>query len=101
MRVALAGRDTTKGTVSRWTLFLTLTISCLLFTFSAFAQSDRGTITGTVSDPSAAAVAGAKVEVRNLDNGSVYNPRASAPLIMRACACGKSKWNWALGITQE
>ncbi|MGA7234641.1 MAG: carboxypeptidase-like regulatory domain-containing protein, partial [Bryobacteraceae bacterium] len=49
-----------------------LAISCSIFIFSAYAQSDRGTITGSVTDPSSAVVAGAKVEVRNLDNGSIY-----------------------------
>src|ERR1700674_2722908 len=41
------------------------------FTGVLLAQSDRGTITGSVTDPSSAAVAGATVEARNLDNGSV------------------------------
>jgi Carboxypeptidase regulatory-like domain/TonB dependent receptor len=73
MRFALAEDDAIKRTASQWTRFLTLAISCLLFTFTAFAQSDRGTIGGTVTDPSGAAVAGAKVEVRNLENGNVFN----------------------------
>jgi hypothetical protein len=30
------------------------------------AQSDRGTITGTVTDPAGAVVAGAQVQIRNL-----------------------------------
>jgi hypothetical protein len=52
---------------------LTIAICCLFLTAGAFAQSDRGSITGSVTDPSASAVAGAKVSVRNLDNGSNYN----------------------------
>jgi hypothetical protein len=71
MRLALENY-TTARTASRWTRFLTLAISCFLFTGAALAQSDRGTITGTVTDPSGAIVAGAKVDVRNLDNGSAY-----------------------------
>jgi hypothetical protein len=46
-----------------------------LFALSAalFAQTDRGTIAGSVTDPSSAAVAGAKVEVTNAANGSAFN----------------------------
>ena len=58
---------------SAWTRFLSPAFCCLILTVAAFAQSDRGTITGSVTDPSSAAVVGAKVVVRNLDNGSNYN----------------------------
>jgi len=40
---------------------------------SLVAQSDRGTITGMVTDPSSAAIGGAKVQVKNQDNGSVFD----------------------------
>jgi hypothetical protein len=43
-----------------------------LFCVAAFAQSDRGTITGTIVDPAGAVVAGAKVEARNVETGSPY-----------------------------
>src|SRR6266567_8092049 len=51
-----------------------------LFFFSAlcFAQSDRGTITGTVSDPAGAVVATASVEARNTDMGATYPVATSA-----------------------
>jgi hypothetical protein len=43
------------------------TASCLLlFASSVFAQSDRGTITGTVSDTSGAVVAGAQIQAKQL-----------------------------------
>ncbi len=48
------------------------TFCTLLFTVAAFAQSDRGTITGSVIDPAAAVVPGAKVSAKNLDNGSTF-----------------------------
>ena len=41
------------------------------------AQSDRGTITGTISDPAGAVVAGAAIEARNVATGAVY-PAASS-----------------------
>jgi hypothetical protein len=37
-----------------------------------FAQSDRGTITGTIADPAGAVVASAKVEARNVETGTLY-----------------------------
>jgi len=38
----------------------------------AWAQSDRGTITGTITDPSGAVLAGASVEARNQNTGAVF-----------------------------
>src|SRR5262245_14701099 len=50
-----------------------VTVSCLcaLMMSVAFGQGDRGTITGTVTDPSGAVVAGAKVTAENLDTHNV------------------------------
>ncbi len=46
---------------------------CLLFSgLTIFAQSDRGTITGTVSDPAGAVIPAAPVEAKSVDTGSVY-----------------------------
>ena len=38
----------------------------------AFAQADRGTLTGTVLDPQGAVILDAKVELRNQQNGAVF-----------------------------
>src|ERR1022692_3310653 len=63
----------TKGKVMRVKV-----CSCLvLFAFAAFAQSDRGTITGTVLDPAGAVVANAPIEARNTATGALY-PAASS-----------------------
>jgi hypothetical protein len=70
MRLALAG-GAMRGCASKLTTFFAAAICCLLTT-AAFAQSDRGTIAGTVTDPSGAVVAGAKVEIQNLTNGSRF-----------------------------
>jgi hypothetical protein len=52
---------------------------CLLgVVFAAFAQSDRGTITGTISDPAGAVVANATVEARNTATGGQYTAASSA-----------------------
>ncbi|HTG89795.1 MAG TPA: carboxypeptidase regulatory-like domain-containing protein [Vicinamibacterales bacterium] len=44
----------------------------LLFASAAFAQSDRGTISGTVVDPDGAVVPGASVIAENPENGARY-----------------------------
>src|SRR3984893_7703694 len=49
-----------------------------LFCVAAFAQSDRGTITGTIGDPAGAVVAAAAVEAKNVENGTVYRAATSA-----------------------
>ena len=51
---------------------LLATISLLLFASAAFAQSDRGIITGTVTDPTGAVVANAMIEARQLDTGAIF-----------------------------
>ncbi|HTA43117.1 MAG TPA: TonB-dependent receptor [Bryobacteraceae bacterium] len=48
-----------------------------VFASLAFAQSDRGTITGTVTDPAGAAVPNAPVQVKNSDTGVVYDGATS------------------------
>src|SRR6266849_4263760 len=47
-------------------------ILCLLMVGSAVAQSDRGTIAGSILDSTGAAVSGAAVTVKGADTGSVY-----------------------------
>ena len=54
-----------------------VSIACILLAAAAFAQSDRGTITGTISDPAAAVVPGARIAARNLDNGSLFEATAT------------------------
>jgi hypothetical protein len=43
-----------------------------------FSQSDRGTITGTISDPAGAMVANAPIEAKHLETGAVYQAGTSA-----------------------
>jgi hypothetical protein len=40
--------------------------------FRGVGQSDGGAITGTVSDPAGAVIAGAPIEAKNTANGAVY-----------------------------
>jgi hypothetical protein len=49
-----------------------LTASVIFIGAAAFAQSNQGTITGTISDPAGAVIAGAQIEIRNADTGVVY-----------------------------
>ena len=51
---------------------LTLVVCSLAIVYTAFAQSDRGTITGTVSDSSGGVVANAAVDATNSVSGAVY-----------------------------
>ena len=43
-----------------------------------FAQTDRSTMTGTISDPAGAVVAKAAIEARNTGTGAVYRVASSA-----------------------
>src|SRR6185312_13143906 len=52
---------------------LLLSAGLFVFALSIFAQSDRGTITGTISDPAGAVIAGAQIEAKHVDSGTVYN----------------------------
>src|SRR5580765_2209263 len=58
------------------TMFAAISLFVLL-TFTAFAQSDRGTITGTVSDPAGAVVPNAQIEARNVGTGTTYQANSS------------------------
>ena len=53
----------------RWASVCLSVLVSLLSAVSLFAQSDRGTITGTVSDPSGAVIVGATVWATNLGTG--------------------------------
>ena len=48
------------------------------FVFAALAQTDRGTITGTVSDPAGAVIAAAAIEAKSVSTGAVYPTASSA-----------------------
>jgi hypothetical protein len=45
---------------------------------TSFAQTDRGTITGTIIDPAGAVVANAAIEGRNTETGARYQVASSA-----------------------
>jgi hypothetical protein len=55
---------------------------CLLLTISAaFAQTDRGTITGTIRDPTGAMIGGTAVTAKNTQSGAEYQAASTAPEI--------------------
>ncbi len=49
----------------------------LFIVFAAFSQSDRGTITGTVTDSTGAVIANAPVQAKNSETGVVYEGATS------------------------
>lgn len=54
------------------------TLVCLLLCFgAAYAQSDRGTITGTITDPTGSMIPNASIEAKNMQTGVVYNAASS------------------------
>jgi hypothetical protein len=56
--------------------FLLVAGAALAVSFTAFAQTDRGT--STVTDPAGAVIAGATVQAKNEATGAVYEPTSSA-----------------------
>ncbi len=49
-------------------------IACvLLFALAAFGQGDRGSITGTITDPQGAATTNASIDVKNVATGEVFH----------------------------
>ncbi|HWF08704.1 MAG TPA: carboxypeptidase-like regulatory domain-containing protein, partial [Bryobacteraceae bacterium] len=55
-----------------------LILAGLTVATAAFAQSDRGTITGTVADSTGAIVARAPIEARQLETGATFETASSA-----------------------
>ena len=55
-----------------------LTSLVFLTAAALFAQSNQGTITGTVSDPAGAVVPAAQIEIKNSETGVVYRGGTSA-----------------------
>ncbi|HLX74452.1 MAG TPA: carboxypeptidase-like regulatory domain-containing protein, partial [Terriglobales bacterium] len=57
--------------------FLLILLATLSLTAGLWAQKDTGTIAGTVTDPSGAVVAGAKVVVREVDRGATFSTQTT------------------------
>ena len=57
---------------------LSIAVVFLVTGVAAFAQADRGAITGTVADPAGAVVADAAIQARNVDTQAVYEGASSS-----------------------
>ena len=60
-------------------MFRKFTTLVSLAAATVFAQSNQGTITGTISDPAGAVVPTAQIEARNSETGVVYRAFAPTP----------------------
>src|SRR5579864_4297053 len=57
---------------------LLVPVGWLAVSLAALAQTDRGTITGTVTDPAGAVIANATIEAKNEATGVLYRAASSA-----------------------
>src|SRR5689334_13008423 len=55
-----------------------ISLGLFLLCAMGFAQSDRGTVTGTVGDPAGAVVANAAIELKNTETGVLYQAASTA-----------------------
>src|SRR5215470_18585036 len=69
--------------MKRYLATLAIGTLCLMAAGTATAQSDRGTIAGTVTDSSGAVVSGASVTVRGTDTGNVYKTASTGEGVYR------------------
>jgi hypothetical protein len=53
-------------------------VCCFLPVGAVFAQTDRGTITGTIADPAGAVIPGASIVAKNNQTGAVYQAASTA-----------------------
>ena len=56
---------------------LLIAVCLFLSAVAGFAQSDRGTITGTVSDATGAVIPGVAIEAKNVQTGATYQAGSS------------------------
>src|SRR6266536_3538 len=64
--------------MKRYELFAIYAFALLAFAGTALAQSDRGTIVGTVRDPNGSVVVDAKITATNSENGQVTETKTSS-----------------------
>jgi hypothetical protein len=61
-----------------WRRSLTIVVGVFLLSALAFAQSNQGTVTGTLSDPTGAVIPNASIDVKNIGTGVVYRGGTSS-----------------------
>ena len=76
-----------------WLAGLGIVILCLLMVGSAAAQSDRGTIAGSVLDSSGAAVGGASIMITGADTGNTYKTASTAEGVYRVADIQTGRYN--------
>ena len=76
-----------------WLAGLGIVILYLLMVGSAIAQSDRGTIAGSVLDSSGAAVGGASIMITGADTGNTYKTASTAEGVYRVADIQTGRYN--------
>ena len=71
------GRKRLRPQISHCREWLVLLLACLVFSVSAKAQLDTGSIRGVISDPSGKVVQGAEVSAREATTGTSYSATSS------------------------
>jgi len=68
----------TKFRLHEVTLKIPATFLLLFLAVNAFAQSDRGTITGSITDPSGSLIPGVKITLTNVDTDTRWETVATS-----------------------
>src|SRR6202011_3070990 len=76
-----------------WLMGLGVGIVWLLVLGTAAAQSDRGTIAGSILDSTGAAVSGATVTIKGADTGSTYKTVSSSDGVYRVADIAIGRYN--------
>ena len=80
-----------------------LALCVTLVAGAMFAQTDRGTVTGTVSDPAGAVIAAAVITARNIDTGANFETVTTEPATIpfHPCPPARMKFRSARPVSHD
>jgi hypothetical protein len=79
-----------------WAAELGIVVLCLLMIGNAVAQSDRGSIAGSVLDSTGAAVGGAAITITGVDTGNTYKTTSTPEGVYRVADIQTGRYNVAV-----